>query len=303
VSDIRLANAPCSWGVLEFDAASTSTPAGYRQVLDEIRDTGYAGTELGDWGFMPSEPVRLREEIAARGLDLVGAFVPIALARRETHDAGVEVAVRTARLLRDAAGKHPFVVLSDDNASVPIREQRAGRITAADGLTPAQWDTFADGANRVARAVFDETGLRTVFHPHCAGYVETPTEIDSLMSRTDPNRLGLCFDTGHVLYGGGDPVDVLERHAPRVWHVHFKDCDLAVATRARREGLGYLSAVRARLFAELGTGGVDFPAVLSALRRQAYRGWVVVEQDVFPGDGAPVESARRNREYLRSLGV
>jgi inosose dehydratase len=48
---------------------------------------------------------------------------------------------------------------------------------------------------------------------------------------------------------------------------------------------------------------VDFPAVLEALRDAGYDGWVVVEQDVLPGMGEPRESARRNREYLRSIGL
>ena len=97
---IRVANAPCSWGVLEF--ASTSKPAGYEQVLDEIRATGYDGTELGDWGFMPTDPARLRRELTNRDLRLVGAFVPVTLAQTDAHQAGVDVAVRTARLMRDA---------------------------------------------------------------------------------------------------------------------------------------------------------------------------------------------------------
>jgi inosose dehydratase len=88
-----------------------------------------------------------------------------------------------------------------------------------------------------------------------------------------------------------------------VWHVHFKDCDQAVASRARQEGLGYLAAVRAQLFCELGAGGVDFAAVVQKLRALEYDGWAVVEQDVFPGYGTPAESARRSREYLRRLGL
>jgi inosose dehydratase len=305
---MRVANAPCSWGVLEFisdppAASAAAQPAGYAQVLDEIRATGYLGTELGDWGFMPTDPAQLRDEVAARGLRLVGAFVPVPLANAGSHEAGSDTAIRTARLLRDAGAADAFIVLADDNASVAEREQRAGRITPEMGLTDAQWDTFAAGANRIARDVADAAGLRTVFHPHCGGYVETPAEIAALMTRTDPARLGLCFDTGHTLYGGGDPVAVFEQHATRVWHVHFKDCDLQVARRAREEGLGYLAAVRARLFSELGTGGVDFPAMVAALNRHHYDGWVVVEQDVFPGYGSPVESARRNRQFLHSLGL
>lgn len=299
-SRMRVANAPCSWGVLEF-GSSRSAP--FDRVLDEIRQTGYAGTELGDWGFMPTDPARLRREVSDRSLSLLAAFVPIALVDREHHQSGVDTAVRTARLLAAAGGPEALVVLSDDNARIPLRERHAGRIDRAHGLTDEQWTIFAAGADRVARAVHDEAGLRTVFHPHCGGYVETVAEIDELMARTDPARLGLCLDTGHLSYAGGDPLDVLRRYAPRVWHVHFKDCDESVAAASRSAGIGYLEAVRARLFCELGAGCVDFAAVIDALRAIDYHGWIVVEQDVFPGDGTPAESARRSREYLRSLGI
>ena len=258
---------------------------------------------LGDWGFMPTDPARLAGAIAERELHLLGAFVPVALADPDAHDPGVEVAVRTARLMRDAGATDAFIVLSDDNATVPVREQQAGRITRAHSLSSAQWTTFAAGADRIAAAVRERTGLRTVFHPHCGGYVEAPWEIDELMARADPALLGLLVDTGHIMYGGGDPIGILERHASRVWHVHFKDCDPAVARRARASSLGYLAAVRAQLFCELGRGGVDFAAVIAALRTVGYDGWIVVEQDVFPGYGTPLASARRNREYLRGLGL
>ena len=195
------------------------------------------------------------------------------------------------------------IVLADDNASVPARERHAGRITPEHGLSERDWDTFAAGADLVARAVAERTGLRTVFHPHCGGYVETPLEIDALMRRTDPARLGLVLDTGHIVYGGGDPLSVFDQHRDRVWHVHFKDCDLEAATRAREQGLGYLAAVRSQLFCELGSGVVDFASVVDALRREGYAGWIVVEQDVFPGYGTPKESAQKSRDYLRRLGL
>jgi inosose dehydratase len=298
---IRVANAPCSWGILEFESAAA--PASYSTVLDEIRDTGYAGTELGDWGFMPTEPAELRRELEQRRLSLIGAFVPVALANRSAHEVGAATAIRTAALMRDAGAENAFIVLSDDNGSVPERERNAGRITAQQGLSEDAWTTFAAGADHIARAVKRETGLRTVFHPHCGGYVETPDEIDALMSRTDPGLLGMVLDTGHIIYGGGDPVQVFEAHADRVWHVHFKDCDLRVAEAARAKGLGYLDAVHAQLFCELGEGAADLAAVTAALRSSGYNGWIVVEQDVFPGYGTPKASAQKSRDYLRSLGL
>ena len=298
---IRIANAPCSWGVLEFESAASS--ASFDRVLDEIRDTGYEGTELGDWGFMPTDPAGLRHEVASRGLQLIAAFVPVALADPGAHAGGIETAVRTARLLRDAGAADALIVLSDANASVPEREQHAGRITEAHHLSDEQWVVFAAGADQVARAVREETGLRTVFHPHCGGYVETEAEIDALLSRTDPTTLGLCLDTGHLLYAGADPLSILARHASRVWHVHFKDCHPQIAAAARADQLGYLAAVRSKLFCELGAGAVDFAGVLAALHALRYDGWIVVEQDVFPGQGSPAESARRNRIFLEALGA
>jgi inosose dehydratase len=189
---IRIANAPCSWGVLEFDLEGQA--AGYEQVLNEIRETGYVGTELGDWGFMPVVPTELRAELDKRTLSMVGAFVPVFLKDRSKHAAGVEVAVKTARLMADAGYPEAFIVLADENGSVKERTTNAGRVTPEMGLTDSEWDVFADGADMVAREVKEKTGLRTVFHHHCAGYVETPSEIDRLLLLTDPSLVGLVLD-------------------------------------------------------------------------------------------------------------
>lgn len=298
---IKVANAPCSWGVLEFDLEGEA--AGYKQVLDEMKATGYKGTELGDWGFMPTVPEELNRDLAARGLTLLGAFVPVALNDAAAHDDGVTVAVRTARLLASVAGDTPFIVLADDNGTDAIRTENAGRIQPEYSLSEAHWQTFASGAEKVARTVKETTGLRTVFHHHCAGYVETPAEVEKLLGLTDPNLLGLCFDTGHYRFGGGDPVVGLKKHADRIWHVHFKDCQPNVAAQSRREGWDYFQSVKHGVFSELGQGDVDFTAVLSALQAQEYDGWIVVEQDVLPGMGNPKESAQRNRDYLRRIGL
>ena len=300
MSGIRVANAPCSWGVLEFDLEGEA--AGYAQVLDEMAQSGYEGTELGDWGFMPTDPGVLRQELENRHLAMLGAFVPVALADAEKHKAGLELALKTARLLA-AVSETAFIVLADDNGTDPVRTKNAGRIRPEQGLSEKQWMTFAAGAERIARSVLDETGLLTVFHHHCAGYIETPSEIDALLVRTDPSLIGLCFDTGHYTYGGGDTVEGLKKHADRIWHVHFKDCHPEIAAQARRQGWDYFEAVRQGVFCELGKGVVDFPTIKAELERRGYQRWIVVEQDVLPGMGTPIESAQRNREFLKRLGL
>ena len=296
---MKIANAPCSWGVLEFDLDGKAP--GYAQVLDEMHTIGYTGTELGDWGFMPTDPKQLRAELDARRLTMLAAFVGVALADPETHTAGEATALRHARLLADVGGNTPFIVLSDENGISEMRTQYAGRIRPEHGLTPTQWDTFVQGVHRIAQSVRDETGLRTVIHPHCAGYIETPAEIDTLMAHTDPNLIGLCFDTGHYRFGGGEPIEAFTRHADRIWHVHFKDCHPDVATRSRKDGWDYFESVGNGVFCELGNGDVDFPAFIAELRKRNYDGWIVVEQDVLPGMGSPYESADRNFQYLNSI--
>jgi inosose dehydratase len=297
---IKVANAPCSWGALEFDWAGPA-PA-FAQVLDEIAATGYVGTELGDWGFLPTEPAALRDELARRRLALIGAFVPVLLSHAEDHAGGVASALRVARLLA-AAGDRPFIVLSDDTARDPERTRLAGRIRPEHGLSDDAWTTVARGADLIAARVRDDSGLRTVFHHHCATYVETAAEIDEVMRRTDPALVGLCLDTGHASFGGGDPVVTLDTWRDRVWHVHLKDCDPEIASRAAREEWDYQESVRQGVFCELGRGRVDFPSVLRRLHASNYDGWLVVEQDVLSSMGTPAESAARNRAYLKSLGL
>ncbi len=303
---IAIANAPCSWGVVEGFESSGAGP-GYAQVLDEMAQAGYSGTELGDWGFMPTDAETLRAELARRGLSLVGAYVPVALTDPAAHAAGEAAALRTAALLAactsDGQPGAPVVVLADDNATDAARTSLAGRVQPEHGLSKDQWAVFARGAGRIARAVRDQSGLRTVFHNHCGGFIETPLEVARLLDLTDPELIGLCLDTGHYTYGGGDALDALKRFGDRVWHVHFKDCDAGALARMRSDGWSYVEAVRRGIFCELGNGVVDFPSVVDELRAREYRGWIVVEDEVAPGMGTPLESAQRDRAFLGDLGL
>lgn len=298
---IKIANAPCSWGALEFELEGKSM--GYQQVLSEMVETGYAGTELGDWGFMPSNPEELKKVLDEKKLQLLGAFVPVALAKEEAHDAGVIQALKTAGLMLNAGYKSAFIVLADENGSVEERTKNAGRITTEMGLNEIQWKTFAAGAERIANAVKDKYGMRTVFHHHCAGYVETPAEVEKLMELTNPDLLGLCLDMGHFAFGGGNPVEALKKYYDRIWHVHFKDFDPKVGKAARENNYDYFKSVEQGVFCELGKGSVDFKSIVAILNEKGYDGWIVVEQDVLPGMGSPKKCADHNRKYIKSLGI
>lgn len=298
---MKIANAPCSWGILEFGLDGKTDD--YQKVLDEMSFTGYRGTELGDWGFMPTSPDKLSDELNGRGLSLVGAFVPVNFISPEDHEEGAELAVRTAQLLKNTDPENARIVLSDDNGKDKSRTQNAGRILPEHGLTSEQWKIFTTGVETAAARVREETGVECVFHHHCGGYVETPEEISTFLDLTSPMLVNLCFDTGHYAFGGGDPVEGLKKHFSRIGHVHFKDWDEDISQKSRDKKWDYFESVGNGIFCELGKGSVNFTSILNELKARKYSGWIVVEQDILPGMGSPKESARRNREFLRSIGV
>lgn len=298
---IKIANAPCSWREIELELNGDSS--GYLQVLSEMKETGYEGTELGDWGFMPTQSLELRKVLQENGLHLLGAYLPVALSDDESHDHGIETAIKTAQLLYDAGYENAFIVLADEICLVDERTRNAGRITPEMGLSEESWKTFASGAEKVAKAVRATFGIRTVFHHHCGGYVETPQEVSRLMELTDPSLLGLCLDMGHYAFGGGDPVEALKKYYNRIWHLHFRDFNPRIDEEAARNGYDYFKSVEEGVFCQLGKGNVDFKSIVNILKENAYDGWIVVEQDVLPGMGSPKAYAVNNRKYLNNLGL
>ncbi|MBL8119107.1 MAG: TIM barrel protein [Anaerolineae bacterium] len=295
---IRIANAPVSWGIYEFKDIEPKYP--FTRVLDEIAETGYTGIELGPWGYLPTDPAVLKPELDQRGLQLLSSYVPVKLVDASAHAEGEAHALKVGKLL--AACGAEVIVLADDNGNVPELFAQSGRRKGS-ALSPAQWDVFAAGVNRIARRVHEEVGLKIVFHHHCAGYVETPDETRNLLERTDADLVGLCLDTGHYHYGGGNALEAVKTYGKRVRYLHLKDCDPNIRELCVKEKLNYREATQAGVFCELGQGEVDFPAILTEMEALGYDGWAIVEQDVLTDDlDAPRHSARRNREYLKKLG-
>ncbi|MGI8836679.1 MAG: TIM barrel protein [Pyrinomonadaceae bacterium] len=294
---IKVGNAPVSWGVMEV--AGWGEQIAYNKVLDEIAEAGYAGTELGPYGYFPTEPKQLASELAARQLQLVASFVPIPLAHPERHDEGYQEAMKVAQLLAQS-GAH-LIVLADE-----MSEERmavSGRVDEErDSMSDTQWEGAAQILNRIADAC-RKLGLSAVFHHHGGTFVETPKEIARLCKSTDPELLGLCLDTGHYVLGGGDPVDAVRSYGARIRHLHLKDVQLPVLEAARRDEIGFLDAVRRGVFCELGDGTVDLNTVIKEMTAGGYSEWAIVEQDVDTRnmDVKPFESARRSRQYLRNV--
>lgn len=293
---IRIGNAPCSWGV-EF-ADDPRNPA-WTRVLDECRDAGYTGIELGPIGFMPENPDILGPALAQRGLTLIGGVV-----FRPFHDAAKwdevkDAATRTCRALVAHGARHLVLI---DSIS-PRRAPTAGRPAEAEQMDSAEWKAFASRFRDIARMGTEEHGLTVSIHPHAAGFIDFEPEVERLLADIDPALLKICLDTGHSHYAGFDPVAFTSRHMARIAYVHFKDIDPEVKADVVAKRTGFYDACGQGIFCNLGKGVTDFHAVRNLLLESGYQGWCTVEQDCDPsGPTSPVDDARANRAYLRSIG-
>ena len=294
---IRIANAPCSWGVLEGSGDGQRT---YTSVLDEMASSGYDGTELGPWGFMPTEAAQLKRELGSRNLDMVGSWVTHNSQNPAKHARDTEAALTTARLLLEVGGKDNFIILGNFMPDTLERFEIAGRVKPEDGMSDAAWQAFIDGVSQIAEAVKRETGLRTLFHPHGSSWVETPDEVERFLRLSDPGLVNLCYDTGHITFGGGDAAAMLDRHWERVSHIHIKDCSMEVIGRAIEKNWNYHQMIENNVFCQLNEGVVDFARVMEIIKRRGYSGWIVVEQDLGPGQGDPYKNAVANIKQVRA---
>ncbi|MBV2360605.1 sugar phosphate isomerase/epimerase [Thalassococcus sp. CAU 1522] len=293
---IEIGNAPCSWGV-EFANDPRNPP--WRQVLSDCAEAGYKGIELGPVGFMPEDPVVLGDALAEYGLTLIGGVVFRAFHDPAQWDDVMDGAVRTCKALVAHGAQHLVLI---DSIS-PRRAPTAGRANEAEQMDAAEWAAFRDRIATVARMGAEEYGLTVGMHAHAAGFIDFEPELERLLDEVDEKILKICFDTGHHSYAGYDPVAFMKRHIGRISYMHFKDIDPKVKADAIARRTGFYEACGQGIFCNLGQGDVDFPAVRQVLLENGFQGWCTVEQDCDPTlDVSPIDDARANAAYLKSIG-
>lgn len=284
----RIAGAPISWGVCEVPGWGWQM--GPARVLAEMRDVGLTATEFGPTGFLPAGPAERAALLTRYGLEAVGGFVPVVL-----HDAGHDPAAGfDATLDAFVAAGAGTVVLAAATGKDGYDERPV--------LDVAGWGRLLDNLDRL-RAVAFERGVVPTLHPHVGTMVETAAEVARVLA---DSPVGICLDTGHLLIGGSDPVELAARHTDRIRHVHLKDVDAAWAARVRSGAASYTDAVRSGMYRPLGQGDVDVASIVTSLESAGYAGWYVLEQDtVLTGpqdsDGA-LADVRASVEHLRAVG-
>lgn len=290
-----IGNAPTSWGI-EQDVEPAH---GASLFLDQVTEAGYQGTELGPYGYLPTEPTVLRAELDRRGLRLTAGYVMDAFHDPGRTEALARQAERVCRLLEDADASRLVLIAG----LAPERVATAGRSGVAARLTRSQFETSLRTIAAIGE-IASAHGVVPGIHHHAGTHVEFRDEVDRLLAGLASTPVGLVVDTGHCAYAGMDPAELIRAYARRVTCVHLKDLDSRIRGRAREEGLSFWEAYRAGIFCVLGRGMVDFAAVRESLASTGYAGWLTVEQDADPrGTSDPLTDARHSLAYLRTVGL
>lgn len=269
-------------------------------ILTDVAAAGYDGIPMPR--NAPRPLAELQDMLASYGLRVAPGYLGGRFWDAEHLDPLVNEARTLSRKLREAGCAELFVAAGGSYLTTNGKSRRdiAGRVGPEDGLTEAEYDQFAWALDLVARAAADE-GVRICLHNHVGSVIETQREMEALLARTDPARVFLGPDTGHLVWAGDDAVAFCQDHADRIRGIHLKDIDPDVAERGRATEWDYPMFKNAGIFAELGEGCIDFSAILQTLQSVNYSGWLIVETD-FTMKATALESATISRSHLRDIG-
>jgi len=295
IEKLRLGTAPDSWGVW-FPNDSGQVP--WDRFLDEVAQAGYEWIELGPYGYLPTDPAQLREELDRRGLKLSGGAVFAGLHRGpDALKQAVEDCRTEARLLTALGARH-LVLLPEGYTELD------GSLNQSVELAPEQWRDLTTGMDTLARTLHDEFDVELVFHPHADSHVDTQPRVERFLADTDPRHVALCLDTGHIAYCGGDNLEIIRAFPERIGYVHLKQVDPAVLARVAEEGLAFAQAVALGAMIEPPNGVPDLPPLLDELGRLDVDLFAIVEQDLYPCDpDTPLPIAARTARYLGGCGI
>lgn len=295
-SKLVVGTAPDSWGVW-FDRDERQV--GWRQYLDEVALAGYVWTELGPQGFLPQDPARLRDELAARGLRVCGGTVFAGLHRgADARKQAITAFGREAALLSQVGATY-LIQLPEQYTDL-----HTGAATQATDIDPDQWRNLVTGTDELGKILLEEYGVHLLFHPHADTHVDTQDRILRFLDDTNPQYVNLCLDTGHIAYCDGDNLDIIRQAPDRISYVHLKFVDPHVRARVRDEGLSLAEAVPLGVMVEPPHGEPAVPPLIDALTALDRNIFTILEQDLYPvAPQIPLGIQARAAGYLTGCGL
>lgn len=288
---IKLGVAPIAW--TNDDLPELGKENTFEQCISEMALAGYTGTEIGN--KYPKDPETLKQFLEPRGLEVASAWFS-AFLTTEPYENTFEKFKEHRDFLWNMGAK--VIVVSEQGHSIqgrdlPIFEEKPK-------FTDQEWDLLTKGLEKLGDLAH-ERDMEIVYHHHMGTGVQTTGEIERLMENTDPEKVSLLFDTGHLVYSGEDPLGIFEKYHHRIKHIHFKDIREDVMNEVKNEKDSFLTGVKKGAFTVPGDGMVDFAPIWKAIEQSGYEGWIVVEAEQDPSLAIPFIYAKQAREYIKNI--
>lgn len=288
---IKLGVAPIAW--TNDDLPELGKENTFEQCISEMALAGYTGTEIGN--KYPKDPETLKQFLEPRGLEVASAWFS-AFLTTEPYENTFEKFKEHRDFLWNMGAK--VIVVSEQGHSIqgrdlPIFEEKPK-------FTDQEWDLLTKGLEKLGDLAH-ERDMEIVYHHHMGTGVQTTDEIERLMENTDPEKVSLLFDTGHLVYSGEDPLGIFEKYHHRIKHIHFKDIRKDVMNEVKNEQDSFLTGVKKGAFTVPGDGMVDFTPIWKAIEQSGYEGWIVVEAEQDPSLANPFIYAKQAREYIKNI--
>ena len=292
MGEVKVGSAPDSWGVW---FANDNQQTSWERFLDEVAAAGYTRIELGPFGYLPTDPSRLKEELDKRGLEVTAGTIFEHLHRPDSWESTWRDVSAAAELAAAMGARHLVVIPSmwrgSNGEVVEPRLDHGGQAR------------HGHQVSELGRRIAAEYGLKTQFHPHADGHVDSQETVERFLAETDGEHVNLCLDTGHISYCGGDNLQLIQQYPERIGYVHLKQVDPVVLAAVEEEGLGFDEAVKRGVMCEPPLGIPELGPVLDALTGLDADLFAIVEQDMYPcPPDVPLPIAERTLSYLRSHG-
>lgn len=287
--DIRLAIAPIGWTNDDMPELGGEIP--FEQCISEMALAGFEGSEVGN--KYPRDPEKLNKALKLRGLTICNAWFSSFLTTKPLAEVEKDF-IKQCDFLYAVGAR----IIGAAEQGKSIQGKPLPIFDAKPRFTDEEWKRLTEGLNHLG-TIAKKKGMQLVYHHHMGTGVQTTEEIDRLMEMTDPELVGLLYDTGHLVFSGEDHLAVLHKYLKRIKHVHLKNVRFEVMEKAKKEKWSFLQAVRNGVFTVPGDGGLDFVPVFDALKSGGYKGWWVVEAEQDPAKANPLEYALIARRYIK----
>lgn len=286
---IQLAIAPIAW--TNDDLPDLGTENTFEQCISEMALAGFKGTEIGN--KYPKDPDILKHYLNLRNLKVASAWFSAYLTTKPFEK--TESAFIKHRDFLHAMGAKVIVVAEQGHSIQGMLDKSV--FNDKPEFTEEEWDLLTDGLEKLGDLAH-EKDMEIVYHHHMGTGVQTTKEIERLMDNTDPLKVSLLFDTGHLVFSGEDPINIYKKYKGRIKHIHFKDIREQVAEEVKENSDSFLNGVKKGVFTVPGDGMIDFSPIWKEIKDSGYKGWIVIEAEQDPAKANPYEYAVKTRKYI-----